>query len=109
MSKLIRIFAQVIFVFFFGTAYADQVSTEPKASEDVGWTFDGHLIHPLCFTRLWASYDNFDFFVDVYQIPKDDCLNSEFETIRKADSPNDCKDDRVFSEKFRTDPLAKMG
>lgn len=101
MGKLIRIFALVAFACFFGTAYADQVSTAPKTPKDVGWNFDGHLIHPLCFTRLWLSYDNFEFFEDVYQIPKDDCWNSEYKTVRKADSPNDCIYD--FSKKLRTD------
>jgi len=101
MGKLFRIFALVVFACFFGTAYADQASTAPKASEDVGWTFGGRLIHPLCFTRLWLSYDNFEFFEDVYQIPKDDCWNSEYKTVRKADSPNDCIYD--FSKKLRTD------
>ena len=101
MGKLFRIFALVVFACFFGTAYADQASTAPKASEGVGWTFGGRLIHPLCFTRLWLSYDNFEFFEDVYQIPKDDCWNSEYKTVRKADSPNDCIYD--FSKKLRTD------
>jgi len=101
MGKLFRIFALAVFACFFGTAYADQAPTAPKASEDVGWTFGGRLIHPLCFTRLWLSYDNFEFFEDVYQIPKDDCWNSEYKTVRKADSPNDCIYD--FSKKLRTD------
>lgn len=40
------------------------------------WLYNGHPIHPQCFTRIWVSSDNFEEFERVYQIAANDCIVS---------------------------------